>query len=111
MGGGSRGPYPNEMEPDELKAREQAMADKKAAGADEFKAAVADFEASSWVEKDNYVAIVDELKSWVARGGTAATAAGWIRRLMIATKRRKGGDGLNPTDVRFKYTRTSPGAA
>ena len=72
---------------------------------------MADFEASSWVEEDNYVAIVDELKSWVARGGTAATAAGWIRRLMIATKQKKGGEGYTPSLVRKLYRKTGPGAA
>ena len=110
--------YPCEMLPDELKDYKKAKAEKKAkedaAGADEFKAAVADFEASSWVEEDNYVAIVDELQSWVARSGTAATAAGWIRRLMIATKRKKGGgggEGYTPRDARGLYTRTPPGRA
>lgn len=111
---GPREKYPNEMDPDELKAHQQAMAEKKAAGADEFKAAVADFEASSWVEEDNYVAIVDELKSWVARGGTAATAARWIGRLMIATKPKKGGgggEGYLPGTVRAAYKKISPFAA
>ena len=109
---------PCRMNDDERAEHEQAKADKKAkedaAGADELEAAVADFEASSWVEEDNYVAVVDELQSWVARGGTAATAAGWIGRLMIATKQApkgKGGEGYTPHTVRKRYKAIWPGAA
>jgi len=99
----SRKKYPNEMDPDELKAHEKAMADKKAAGVDEFKAAVKAFEASSWVEKDGHLKIVGEVKSWVDRGGSATTAAGWIRRL-ISKK-----DRLRPWQLRCSYSRTPPG--
>ena len=116
--GGSRKKKPCEMPPDERAKYWKDKAEKKAkedaAGADEFKAVVAEFEASSWVEEDNYVAIVDELKSWVARGGTAATAAGWIGRLMIATKQApkgKGGEGYTPHTVRKRYKAIWPGAA
>ena len=112
---GPRKKRPNEMPPVERAEHELVKAEKKAkedaAGALKLKAAVKAFEASSWVEKDNYVAIVDELKIWVARGGTAATAAGWIRRLMIATKQKKGGEGYTPSTVRTLYSKTPPGKA
>ena len=79
---------------------------KDAAGADELKAAVSAFDTSPLAEKDNYVAIVDEVKSWAKRGGTKATAAKWIRCLVS-----KGKDKLTPSRVRLNYTRTPPGAA
>ena len=85
-------------------AKRDAAAD--AAGADELKAAVSAFDTSPLAEKDNYVAIVDEVKSWAKRGGTKATAAKWIRCLVS-----KGKDKLTPSRVRLNYTRTPPGAA
>ena len=108
--GGSRGPYPCEMEPDERAEYKQAKADKKAKkkaeGADELDAAVKAFEASPLAEKANYVAIVGEVKNWAKRGGTVLTAAKWIRCLVS-----EGDDRLTPSRVRLNYTRTPPGAA
>ena len=103
---------------DEVKAYHEAIAKRDAAadaaGADEFAAAEKASEVSPLAKKDNYVAIVDELKKWVARGGAAATAAGWIGRLMIATKRKRdggGGKGYTPSQVRKLYRGIGPGAA
>ena len=110
-----RNKCPCEMPDDERAEHERAKAEMKAkkdaAGADEFETAVKAFEASPWVEEDNYLAIVDELKKWVARGGTAATAAGWIGRLMIATSQKMGGKGYTPSTVRALYRKTPPGPA
>ena len=52
------------------------------------------------------MAIVGEVKGWAERGGTKATAASWIRRLVS-----EGKDRLTPAVVRQNYTRTPPGAA
>ena len=85
-------------------AKRDAAAD--AAGADELKAAVSAFDTSPLAEKDNYVAIVGDVKDWAKRGGVKATAAKWIRCLVS-----KGTDRLAPGRVRWKYKRTWPGAA
>ena len=77
-----------------------------------LKAAEADFKrtlakkAWSLAKKAKYVAIVGEVKGWAERGGTKATAASWIRRLVS-----EGKDRLTPAVVRQNYTRTPPGAA
>ena len=101
---------------DEVKAYHEAIAKRDAAadaaGADELEAAVAAFErtlakeARSLFKKAKYVAIVGEVKGWAERGGTKATAASWIRRLVS-----EGKDRLTPAVVRQNYTRTPPGAA
>jgi len=110
------GLYPCEMPPAMRAAHERAMAEKKAKkeaeGAGELEAAAADFErtlakkAWSLTKKAKYVAIVGEVKSWADRGGTKATAAKWIRRLMS-----EGTDRLTPSVVRANYQGVPPGAA
>ncbi len=105
--GGSRKPLRG-MNHDEAKAYHEAQAKKKAAkdaaGADELKAAAADFKRTlaekAWTpaKKAKYVAIVGEVEGWVKRGGTKATAAKWIRCLMS-----EGKDRLLPKTVRARY--------
>lgn len=93
-------------------AFEKAEAKKDAAGALELEAAVSAIEKWDLYDtaprssKTTYKQIVSEVQDWAKRGGTKATAASWIRRLMS-----KGTDRLLPSDVRPKYKRTPPGAA
>lgn len=113
---GPRDQRPSEMPPAKRREHERAKAEKKAeedaAGAVELEAAEADFKrtlakkAWSLAKKAKYVAIVGEVKGWAERGGTKATAASWIRRLVS-----EGKDRLTPAVVRQNYTRTPPGAA
>jgi hypothetical protein len=115
--GGPRGPYPNEMPPDEraeyYKAKAEKKAKKKAEGADELEAAVSALKRTlaekAWTpaKKAKYMAIVGEVKNWAKHGGTVLTAAKWIRRLVS-----EGKDRLTPSDVRDKYKKNPlPGAA
>ena len=102
------GRYPNEMPPDERAEHEQAKAEKKAkedaAGADELEAAAAALKAHDLYKKESYQAILREVKDWADRGGTKATAASWVRRLVSEGKER-----LAPWRVRLNYKRTHPG--
>ena len=101
-------------------AFEKAETKKLAEGADELKAAVADFKASSWVDKKGYAAAVAKAEAWAAASGpklrnqaatSTATAALWIRKLMNPKKRRAGGPGYTPGDVCGKIKQSPSGAA
>ena len=111
---GAGRPRPYRMNDDERAEHEQAKAErkakKKAAGADELEAAVAALKAHDLYKKKNYQAILAEVENWAADGGTKATAALWIRRLMLEDK-CEGTGQLLPSEVRKKYKKTPPDAA
>jgi hypothetical protein len=113
---GPRDQRPSEMPPAKRAEHERVKAETKAkedaTGAVELEAAASAFKRTlaekAWTpaKKAKYVAVVGKVKDWADRGGTKATAALWIRRLMS-----EGKDRLTPSVVRGTYKKIPPFAA